>query len=126
VLMSRKRISDIVRENVLDAVGSFRDTWGADEIYHYTPCELKKYLWELVRSSRVSIQDRHLARYVLRFVKYPSLTEFNAYLANLGVAGVTQIFLAGTSRAQSIVPDLCRRYAGIGPCTKKRSPRRFL
>jgi hypothetical protein len=122
--MSRKRLVD----EITSVMRSELDTWGSDQVIHMTPCDVKRMLWEIVRTNRVSIQDRHLARYVLRFVQYPSLDQFNSYLTSLGVDTVTKTWLVGITRARSIVPTLCKRYAAIGPCSihRKLRARRFL
>jgi hypothetical protein len=112
--MARKRLVDVVR----DVMRSELDTWGSDQVVHFTPCEIQAGLKEILKMKRISIQERHLIRYVLRFVTFPSLDEFNAYLNSFGEGPVTQSWLTGIARADLLVPWFCKRYAAIGPCIK--------
>jgi hypothetical protein len=121
--MSRKRLVDVIH-NVLR---SELDTWGSDHVHHHTACDIRNMLMEVSRSKRVSTQDRHLARYCMRYVKYPSVDEFNTYLDSLHAEHITKTWLNGVTRASAIVPWLCKLYATNGPCTKRRvRARRFL
>jgi hypothetical protein len=112
--MSRKRLVDAIGE----VLRSELDTWGSDPVFHLTACTLKEMLEEIRRSPRVSIQMRHLARFVLRYVRIPDLTEFNAYLSTVDSEPVTALYFNSAIRADSVVPWICKRYAALGPCTK--------
>lgn len=75
---------------------------------------------EKIHDVSTSNQERHLLRYVMRYVKVPDYTEYSAYLAEVAPEiTVNKVWYDAYIRAEHVVPWLCRQYAALGPCRKR-------